>query len=538
MDIDRRMTMLGRGAYACVVRVSTTRVWKVFKTNADMKAEWATQRSVQAVDPEGAFTPRMFKRGKLSVRAFPVLQDADPEIARADTLHFIEFEYGGKVLDECVDLCGSHTLPQLLGLMRPLFQGLATLSSADPPLVHFDIKSDNLVYTEDKGIRFIDFGFSDQYEAFLMGGTTYPYHPPECAMATFLLARNNRRLPARTYHAALLSARKHLDRIRDDVDWFAAASKVLGYTSTTRLLQAFSAPVDKLQTLYGLTPASFSTAALCKTFRALVGLFVTQTKFTEASAGVLEDAGLRQGTDVYGLGIQLALMFWEKHRAEKELRGNAATKAMYHKVLQLAHRMMSVDITQRPGPEEALKQFRALQKRYSTGHTDAGSTSFQRLVALQVQAASAVSEAAGPDSDPDRSSSPSPSTTTPHDDDDDHDHTPADADTDTDADAGVEAETDTDTDTDADVGVEAETDTDTDTDADAGVEAETDAEAETDVDGGTDTDTAEAARCWDPPLKFWYCLNPGDPARMSHPGAAPPREPCADAHPTATVPEV
>lgn len=89
----------------------------------------------------------------------------------------------GRTLREYVESCGAFPVKKAAEIGVKVCEIISRLHSSDPPVIHRDIKADNIILTHDGEIYIIDFGISREYNSFAARDTcvmgTLSSAPPE-----------------------------------------------------------------------------------------------------------------------------------------------------------------------------------------------------------------------------------------------------------------------------------------------------------------------------------------------------------------------
>lgn len=373
------MKLLGHGSYACVIRPEGSRkVLKVFFDKGERAIEWRLYSAIARVDPDHEFTVAAYGKGMLSCRNFPVLfeeQDMAHHFLDNDTAAFITYEYGGPTLTE--GLLTRYHIVDILDFFRPLFAGLVLMRKAR--VLHFDIKGANLVFSRRKGLRFIDFGFADQYTANCANDSArYLYHPVECTMLSYLFGSHRRLHSPEHYHGRLQAAvaAGHIDVSPGpwvpDETWMARVLEVLGYKHTPAHVKKlteviFRGAVTWLAEVHGSILPELTMEHTRQLFRDRLAEFVAAPTIQDALRTMVKHNYEAQSkADVYALGIQLCVTFWDKHRSEKQ-RGNPGFKTQYADILHLVYGMTAFNVQRRMTADAALRTLDSLIASFSAG---------------------------------------------------------------------------------------------------------------------------------------------------------------------------
>jgi serine/threonine protein kinase len=414
--------VLGSGSYATVLRVSKSKVIKVFESKAERLNEWKVQQIVKELDPARRFTVECYGQGLLNPRHYPVLMEDLYLDMQQDSLGYIEYEYGGKALED-MSIFHHESVPCVLQAFLPLFEGLVAMNMV--PMMHFDIKGPNIVYRlqereeDDAGtimstgnedgdeggdhdhdsdddqprihLRFVDFGFYDQYKEVCSDSCyRYEYHPVECTMMSLLFGRHGRARSASEYHTrlreAVASGRLQFgpatpeptpDGSPPTDEWLLQVIGLLGFKQSAgavdRLRANFRKSIDSLLRIEKIHISDATDDDLARLFRARVAQFTAFESFDEAWRDmVLENHVYHSKADVFALGIQLTAALASKQRHHIDEIGDFDTSvfAVYADVLQLCQAMTSVNVDTRITAVTALQRFRDLLAMHTGGASD------------------------------------------------------------------------------------------------------------------------------------------------------------------------
>jgi hypothetical protein len=186
---------VNKGSYGCVfspaaecanksaIKVDKNMVSKVFYLPSEAaKEENEVKSSVSKLDPEGAFTVKFhgtcfMRRSAIAAKELfkcGAKYDYQPDVAQ------LLYDYGGYDLTLSDARSDKLTLHELVGNMRPLFEGLVALEKHN--VVHRDIKCLNTLYNPTTGkAAIIDFGLAVNMSTLYSKpyNSRYDFHPPE-----------------------------------------------------------------------------------------------------------------------------------------------------------------------------------------------------------------------------------------------------------------------------------------------------------------------------------------------------------------------
>lgn len=117
---------------------------------------------------------------KLSGKGIPEVYGC---FEREGTAYLFRQYIEGRTLREYMDSCGAFSMKKAAEIGVKLCEIISRLHSSDPPVIHRDIKADNIIITADEEIYIIDFGISREYNSFASRDTcvmgTLSSAPPE-----------------------------------------------------------------------------------------------------------------------------------------------------------------------------------------------------------------------------------------------------------------------------------------------------------------------------------------------------------------------
>lgn len=86
-------------------------------------------------------------------------------LVKEDTAYLFRQYIEGRTLREYVESCGTFSVKKASEIGIKICEIISRLHSSDPPVIHRDIKSDNIILTADGEIYLIDFGISREYNS-------------------------------------------------------------------------------------------------------------------------------------------------------------------------------------------------------------------------------------------------------------------------------------------------------------------------------------------------------------------------------------